>query len=70
MKLLVIGPQTRTESALRVLAREGIRASRYKVTETGEGCMHAAAVAGFDARRAADILAKNGIRVRLVMDKR
>ncbi len=69
MKLLVIGPQTRTANAISVLRQNGINAVHQKITETGEGCLHAALVADAEADRAVRVLEKNGVRVKSVMRK-
>ena len=69
MKLIVTGSQTRAENAREVLNRAGINAKRQKITETGEGCLHAVAVADYDAGRAVKILEANGIRIKSVMTK-
>ena len=69
MKLIVIGPQTRAESVRQLLNRSGINAKRQKLTEAGEGCLHAVSVADHDAGRAVKLLEANGIRIRTIITK-
>lgn len=68
MKWLIIGPQTRAARAQEMLLTAGIRAQRKKLTQTGEGCIHAVGVSDDRAEQAAAVLRGAGIRVRTITD--
>lgn len=70
MKLLVVGSQTRAARAQELLEKAGIRAGRKKLTETGEGCMHAVVVDDSAANRAVGVLEGAGIRIKSVVQQR
>lgn len=69
MKLLVIGSQTRAARGQELLGKAGIKAGRKKLTETGEGCMHAVVVEDSAAVRAVRILEEVGIRIKSVIQE-
>ena len=69
MKLFVIGSQTRAAGAQELLMKHGIKAGRKKVTETGEGCMHAVAVEDVEANRSVRLLEGAGIRIKSIIQR-